>query len=175
MKEITLTLSKSSINSAIKQLERYRNAVNRKIDNAMHRIAEDIAKRAAEIYAEAKLPEFYFPGWDEQPTIKVNKLETGNGYEVVVSGQQVGFLEFGTGAFSDSQHPYTGEVTFPVFPGSYSDTVGSGSYLRWVTAHGDDNEYPYNREPTRALYKAVTEMKPLIETYLRKEFSNGKP
>lgn len=175
MKEITLTLSKSSINSAIKKLERYQRKFNEKMDRAMYQIAERIANRAAEIYAEAKLPEFYFPGWDEQPRVETHKLESGNGYEVVVSGQQVGFLEFGTGAFSDSQHPYTGEVTFPVFPGSYSDTVGSGSYLRWVTAHGDDNEYPYNREPTRALYKAVTEMKPLIETYLRKEFSNGKP
>lgn len=175
MKEITLTLSKSSINSAIKQLERYRKSVNRKLDNAMNRIANDIADRAGEIYATAKLPEQYFEGWDKQPDIKVKKLDGGNGYEVIVNGEQVGFLEFGTGALSDVQHPYVSEVTFPVYGGSYSETVGSGSYLRWVMYHGTDQAYPYNREPTRALYKAVLNAKPNIEKYLREEFSNGKP
>ncbi len=174
MKEITFTLNASSINSAIKKLNSYDSNLKRKLNAAMLRIANDIAQRVMEIYAQAKLPQFYFPGWDEQPSVNVKALPNGSGYEVVASGQQIGFLEFGTGAFSDSQHPYTGEVTFPVFPGSYSDTVGKGSYLRWVTAHGSDENYPYNREPTRAIYTAVTEMRPLVERYIREELSRGK-
>lgn len=174
MKEITVSLNTRSINAAIKQLNNYRTNQQRNLEQAMRRIAEAIAELAREYYAEAKLPEQYYPGWEEQPRVDVEKIS--NGYEVIAEGKQIGFLEFGTGAFSDSQHPYSGEVTFPVFPGSYSDTVGAGSYLRWVNAHGTDEEYPYNREPTRALYKAVNDMRPKIEDIIRKELNkNGKP
>lgn len=160
MHTITVSLNKRSVEKAIKDLERYKRSLNRKIDTVLFRVAKEIESKAQAIYGGA---------------VKVHAEKDGSGYTVYAEGQAVGFLEFGTGAFADSQHPYTDEVTFPVFPGSYSDTVGAGTYLRWVTAHGTDENYPYNREPLRALYKAVNEVRPIVKVIVEEVFKNDKP
>lgn len=154
MSTISVTLSVDGVKAAQKRLEDYRNAIADGFDNGLRALANAIAVRADEIYHGGKASPVA-----EGQGVRVTSDGRDNRYVVTASGSQVGFLEFGTGAYSDSQHPYTGEVSFPVFPGSYSDTVGAGTYLHWVQTHGTDANYPYNREPTRAMYKAVTEFR----------------
>lgn len=151
MSAISVTLSADGIKAAQERLEKYREAIVQGFDNGLRALAEAIAERADEIYHGGKAAAAEGRG------VIVASGGGDNRYFVTASGSQVGFLEFGTGAYSDKNHPYAADVTYPVYPGSYSDTVGAGTYLRWVQTHGTDANYPYNREPTRAMYKAVTE------------------
>lgn len=43
-----------------------------------------------------------------------------NGWKLTMSGEDVGFLEFGAGVFTDDSNPFANEVDFPVVPGSWS-------------------------------------------------------
>lgn len=152
MSAISVTLSADGIKAAQERLKAYREAIVQGFDNGLRALADAIAVRADEIYHGGKAS----PVAEGQGVI-VKSDGSDNRYVVTANGSQVGFLEFGTGAYSDKNHPYAADVTYPVYPGSYSDTVGAGTYLRWVQTHGTDANYPYNREPTRAMYKAVTE------------------
>lgn len=169
MHTITVSLNPRSVEKAIKELADYKRKLNDKLNNAMRKIATDIAARILEIYAEQPIDPHLPEEWNELPTAEAVELPSGNGYEVVINGKQVGFLEFGAGAYAGAGESYKNEVTFPVYPGSYSETLGSGSYMRWVMYHGTDQDYIFNRIPARAIYRAVQEMKPLITEYVRKE------
>lgn len=153
MSTISVTLSADGIKAAQERLEKYRKAIVQGFDNGLRALAEAIAVRADEIYHGGKAAAAEGRG------VIVASDGGDNRYFVTASGSQVGFLEFGTGAYSDKNHPYAADVTYPVYPGSYSDTVGARTYLRWVQTHGTDANYPYNREPTRAMYRAVTEFR----------------
>lgn len=43
-----------------------------------------------------------------------------NGYRLVASGEDVGFLEFGAGVFTEADE-FAEQVDFPVYPGSWSE------------------------------------------------------
>lgn len=43
-----------------------------------------------------------------------------NGYKLTVSGEDVGFLEFGAGVFVESDE-FASQVGFPIYPGSWSE------------------------------------------------------
>ena len=43
-----------------------------------------------------------------------------NGYRLTASGEDVGFLEFGAGVFTESDE-FASQVDFPIYPGSYSE------------------------------------------------------
>lgn len=44
-----------------------------------------------------------------------------NGYKLTVSGEDVGFLEFGAGIFTDEKNEFIEQVDFPVYAGSWSE------------------------------------------------------
>lgn len=170
----TVRLTPESVGDLITEIKNYKKWFNERIDSALRVIADDIAEEARKIY---NFPEYNSrlrkEIRDKIPSVTVEKLPGKRGYQVIAHGEMVGFLEFGTGAFADSQHPYAEEVTFPVFPGSYSDTIGAGTYMHWVMTHGNDDYYPFNREPRRALYQAVQKIKPQIAARIREEFEHG--
>lgn len=43
-----------------------------------------------------------------------------NGYKLTVSGEDVGFLEFGAGVFTEADE-FAEQVNFPIYPGSWSE------------------------------------------------------
>lgn len=43
-----------------------------------------------------------------------------NGYRLIASGEDVGFLEFGAGVFTEADD-FESQVSFPVYPGSWSE------------------------------------------------------
>lgn len=43
-----------------------------------------------------------------------------NGYRLTVSGEDVGFLEFGAGVFTEADE-FADDVDFPIYPGSWSE------------------------------------------------------
>ena len=142
MRDIVCNLTTESVNAAIEQVNRAREELEDNLRNGLRSVAGLVQEAAKEVYGRSV-------------DVRVDPIPDGIGYEITAEGEAVGFIEFGAGAFADSQHPYAQEVPYPVFPGSYSDTVGAGTYMWWVTFYGSDEKYPFNRVPKRALYNAM--------------------
>lgn len=52
--------------------------------------------------------------------ITVDKVEVEKGFQIVGSGNHIGFIEFGAGTRTSVGHPLAPNVPFPVEPGSWS-------------------------------------------------------
>lgn len=142
MRDIVAKLSSQSVAEAIEQLKNASESLEDNLRDGLRAVAGLVQEAAKEVYGRSV-------------DVRVDPIPDGIGYEITAEGEAVGFIEFGAGAFADSQHPYANEVPYPVFPGSYSDTVGAGTYMWWVTLYGSDEKYPFNRVPKRALYNAM--------------------
>lgn len=59
-----------------------------------------------------------------------------NGYKLTVSGEDVGFLEFGAGVFTDDQNEFVNQVGFPVYPGSWSESHPHSPNSRYFAKNG---------------------------------------
>lgn len=119
MKTIELPLTVAGCNKALKELERYTKEIRPKLDMVCKRLAQIGADAANEHYAEAEADS----SWTGNGGIRaiVLPLEDGNGYRIVASGQDVYFIEFGTGSMAGAF--YEGDisgVSVPVEPGSWS-------------------------------------------------------
>ena len=142
------TLSEGEIEKAIKLLEAYRLTASNRISRAMDTLAmlasEELRRNVGSSGRAVK---------NGGSRVSWSRLEDeGLKYLITVNGQQIGFLEFGTGVYADEQHPYVDNVPFPVFSGSYSDTIGQGTWNDWIQSGKDPMKYPYNRVPKRPLY-----------------------
>lgn len=74
--------------------------------------------------------------------VAVDKVETENGFQIVGSGKQIGFIEFGAGTQTYEGHPLALNVPFPVKPGSWSRTHAQQFSQRgWWKFGGKRYEY----------------------------------
>ena len=93
------------------------------LSERMEEIGQEICRRLAEIGVEvASL--HYANGWiDGNNEVEVTTRPTENGCAIVASGEDVFFLEFGTGVSAGNGYD-TSEITPPVSiePGSWSET-----------------------------------------------------
>lgn len=120
MKTIEIPLSVSGCNKAIKELEKYRKEIKPKLDMVCKRLAQIGADAANEHYAEAEAD-----SWTGNGGIRaiVLPLEDGNGYRIVASGQDVYFIEFGTGNMAGAFYEgNTSGVSVPIGEGTWSIT-----------------------------------------------------
>ena len=99
MRKIVVELSAESCNRAVKELEKYQKEIKPKL--------EEVCRRLAQIGVEAATDAVI-----EEP------VQIDNGYKIVMSGEDVYFVEFGTGEFT---YRHGNEVSVPVYPGSYSE------------------------------------------------------
>ena len=110
MKTISIELSRKGCRDALKELKKYQKEFEPKLDEICRRLAEIAADEARR----------RFPGGDHgnteffvYPPIKIE-----NGYKIVAAGEDVYFIEFGTGQFT---FPHGNVESIPVYPGSYSE------------------------------------------------------
>ena len=106
MKTITVELSLSSCNKAVKDLQAYAKQIQPKM--------LEVCKRLAEIGAQEANAHLVLADGNTDAAITVEAME--GGYKLVMSGSDVYFIEFGTG--SDVNAHY--QVSVPVFAGSWS-------------------------------------------------------
>ena len=149
--KITVDLfNPKSIDDAIKELERYSN----RLESACMELAERLAKLGAQTV------ENEYRSASEEKQFVVECTQTDNGWTIIAEGENVVFLEFGTGVLTeDYEHPEA--VGLPnISPGSYSQTEGRGNFV--VGSH----EYWYYRKKrysgtiaTHGFYFAKREMK----------------
>lgn len=146
-----------SISEAAAFVRRYSNKITSRLKTALKIICQKGAEIAAKEYGAAVEVSYTFVG-DDLCIVSAN-------------GDDVCFLEFGTGFVTDSEHPYAGKVPFGVYPGSWSMTEGAGTFDAWVNSGKDPASYPYNTTPRRAMLHAYEKIYDIAEKTIKEVFS----
>ena len=107
--KITLQLSADSCRDAVKELEKYKKEITPKLDEICRRLAEIGRDEAISIINQVKLAEGN--AVERVDTVKIN-----NGWKIVMEGEDVYFIEFGTG---DGVEPHY-DTSVPVAWGTWS-------------------------------------------------------
>jgi len=108
MRNIVVQLSPASCEAAAKELDEFYNKLKPRM--------QEVCRRLAEIgLAEAQAHLFFDNGND---MAWLEAVPTNKGYKIVMSGEDVYFIEFGTGGAANT-HGYTPLVA--VYPGSFSE------------------------------------------------------
>jgi hypothetical protein len=97
-KIIRMNLSEASIDSAIQQLQAYRNSLDAKKDHLLKRLAEIGVREASVRFTTA----MYDGVNDSSVSLETN----ASGYVIKASGNAVAFIEFGAGVYHNSGEPY---------------------------------------------------------------------
>lgn len=128
MKQIVIELSPESCKQAIKELKKYQKEIKPKLD--------EVCRRLAEIGCQAANAQYDLANKDSAETgnggvrAVVLPLSNGSGYKIRAEGEDVYFIEFGTG---NSAGMFYGDglpkTSVPVYPGSYSEQ-NDGQYAK---------------------------------------------
>lgn len=109
MKTIAIELSVDSCNKAIKELQAYQKEIKPKLDEVCRRVAEVGRDEALSIINGIRLQ-------DGNAVERVDVIKIDNGYKLVMEGEDVYFIEFGTGDGVSAHY----DVSVPVAYGSWS-------------------------------------------------------
>lgn len=118
----------------------------------------------AELVVERRYSLFPESGNDDFTT---EITELPNGYRLTASGEDVGFLEFGTGIFA-SPDEFEAQVGYPVAPGSWSDTHARQfreGHWYWYYRGKPTPGSP----PTRGMHVALEEVRNNIEEVVKRK------
>lgn len=145
MKIVIDPFDKKSIDSAIKELARYKAWMLEK--------EELLRQRLANIGAEVARIEFGRAVYDGTNDVTVRVEDNGKSATIYAEGSAVAFIEFGSGAKYGGGHPMNAQ--FGTGPGTYSDGPdGKGHWNNekgWYYAHGKRS---YGNPPAMAMVHA---------------------
>lgn len=110
MKTITLELSVESCRAAKKELEKYSKQLEPKLDEICQRLVDIGLQTAREHLVLAN---------GNKDVQRLDKEQIDHGYKIVFEGEDVYFIEFGTGDAAISDNDFS--VSVPIYPGSWSD------------------------------------------------------
>lgn len=97
-KVISVKLSSKSIDSAIRELTKYKQELLEKEKRLLEALANIGVKEASIRFTTAM--------YDGVNDVSVSLDTTSNGYAIVAKGQAVAFIEFGSGVYHNSSEPY---------------------------------------------------------------------
>lgn len=121
-------LSEDSVSEALKQIRDYKKEVQRRANEVVSQLAQmgtQIVDTQFSIVAEQDPPEVYC-------------LVNGNSAMIIAEGDNVVFLEFGTGVDVTDKTKELGMETEglpPIYSGSWSETEGRGVFSRFGYWH----------------------------------------
>jgi len=141
-------LDPESIDNAIREIERYKNSLQSKVEEILSQLA----------VMGMEVVDYAYGGNDEE--YEISCIVNGNNAMIIAEGSEVVFLEFGTGVYTED-HTYEMETEGlpPIFAGSYSQTEGTGQFRA-----GHEYWY-YNHKryvgsiPMRGFYMASKEIR----------------
>lgn len=136
-----ITLNLPDGRAGAEALDLYIKDLNRKVTEMTKQIAEVGAEEVIRVDGE----------------VTANAEPIPNGHKMVAQGERIVFLEFGTGALTDSGGAYSDTISVPVHAGSWSDEH-EGTWRSWLESGKDPMAYPYNRSPKRGMYMAMRRM-----------------
>jgi hypothetical protein len=129
MKTINLELSVKGCERALKELKKYQREIKPKLDEVCRKLAEIGCQAANEQYARADADSAETGNGKVKAVVL--PLEGGNGYKIYAEGDDVYFIEFGTGNSAGMMYgDGLPQTSVPVYPGSYSEQ-NSGQYAKW--------------------------------------------
>ena len=164
MKTIKVNLLKeNSIDRAIAELQKYTERLTKRAE----KIANDLTKIGAKIVDDR-----YKMSHEEYVVYYLTAKDRGKKTCLIVAeGENVMFLEFGTGIYTDDfSDEFDHDTLPPIFGGSWSQTEGMGHF------RPDHQYWYYNRVkyqgtlPMMGFYFATKEMKEQAETIVREAF-----
>lgn len=147
MKTIILDpLDPDSILAALQALKKHLSEREKKIDEYVMRLAQCGEEAAQRAYG---------------PLVSVKAHKAGGTWEILAEGEQVVFLEFGTGV-KTQDHELSGPLPIEIIPGSWSEgPEGKHTWSQWLeSGRRIGKDYPYNTEPRPGMweaYKAIME------------------
>ena len=158
-------LDPSSIQKAIDALENRQGWIGQK--------CKELAKRLAEIGMNEAQVAYYGAINEGNGDVAVRIYETPTGYAIEAYGNDVFFVEFGTGISAGNGYD-TSEITPPVSiePGSYSQSIGSGKFSKdhpywWYNGKRYTGTRPY-----MGMYHASKAIKQNIEKVAKEVFES---
>ena len=158
-KEIALDpLDRGSINSAIKELNKYKAWVTVK--------ERELRERLATMGATVASIQFSRAIYNGTNDVSVRVDNTGSVAVIYAEGSAVAFIEFGSGAKYGYGHPEAGQ--FGMGPGTYPEGKGHWDDPRgWWYGH---NEHSYGNPPAMAMYQAREQMVEQLTQMARQVF-----
>ena len=158
-KTIQLELSTKSINSAIKELKRYKQWVLKK--------EEELRTRLATVGATVASIRFSRAIYNGTNDVSVRVDDDGTKATVYAEGQAVAFIEFGSGVKYGYGHPEAGK--FGVGPGTYPGKGHWDDPKGWWYGSG---QHSYGNPPAMAMVKARDEMVEQLTRIAREVFAS---
>lgn len=130
-RKITVELTESGIDKAIKELEEYKKDIKRKTSLLQDRIAKRIEEEADKGFASAVVDDLVRGGY-QKPDVTVNYTTRGDISVVVAQGEDAVWVEFGAGVYHNgnlgsSPHPRGSELGMTI--GGYGQ--GKGKQKSW--------------------------------------------
>ena len=160
--KIKVSLSPSSIDAAIKQLEDYSKDLDRK--------AQELCKRLADMgamYAEWNFSGVLYAG-DIDYKITVDRIDA-NTYAIKANGETVLLMEFGAGVKHGYGHPQAAE--FGMGPGTYPNGKGHWDDPKgWWFGEKGNWTHTYGNAPGMPMYNAAKDLRKEILDIAREVF-----
>lgn len=119
---IKIQLSEASIKSGIKQLDDYKKTLSVKCDKLVQRIVRELLVPSIQV----NMLTVQYDGMEPNITVTSEKLSEGK-WAAVASGENLCFIEFGTGVTYPDDHPKAAKLG--MIRGSYGQ--GKGKQLAW--------------------------------------------
>lgn len=162
---MTITVNVRGVDEAIRRLEEYRDRLEWQTNELCRRLADMGATNVSILFSRA----IYTGPLDFSVSVEA----VDNGYQIIVSGQSVAFVEFGTGVTYGYGHPQAGE--FNVGPGTYPGQThamtGEGWYLPKGKQSADGTKHTYGNPPNMPMYNTAQDLKQEIARVAREVFS----
>lgn len=155
-RKITVELTESGIDKAIKELEEYKKDIKRKTAILQDRIAKRIEEEADKGFASAVVDDLVRGGY-QKPNVTVNYTTRGDISVVVAQGEDAVWVEFGAGVYHNgnlgsSPHPRGSELGMTI--GGYGQ--GKGKQKSWGFKDADGTLHVTRGTPAQMpLEKAV--------------------
>lgn len=133
-----------SVNAAIAALKKHEVWRKQKITEYIHKLCLEGARAAKAAYGGQ---------------VDVHVMEDGRG--IIAQGDQVIFLEFGAGVYTEDHGLTIGsDLNIIIAPGGWSegDPEGQHTWSQWVASGRPLEKYPYNQKPRAGMleaYKAI--------------------
>ena len=157
MKTITLELSVDSCNKALKELQKYEKEIKPKLDEVCKRLAEIGRDEVISIVNSVRQQDGNF-------VERVDAVPIENGYKIVMEGEDVYFIEFGTG---DGVSPHY-DTSVPVAWGTWS---AEHEQMLWNKGFWYYHHVRYEGTPAyMPMYYAEKKMRESVKQVMREVF-----
>lgn len=166
MATIKLSLSKDGIKTAIKQCK--------EIEKTLKKAEKEIVERLAVIGATKASLGFASAVIQGDNDVKVSVKIKGTHATITASGNEVGFIEFGSGARYGYGYPVgETEVTTPIGPGTYPNGKGHWDDPKgwWYVDAFGTKHHTYGNPPNAPMFHASLAIQEEAERVVREVLS----